>query len=92
MVSLAYRSLQPFFKWVVAEDELRASPMERMTSPIVPESPPAILRDEQLAALLMACEGSDFESRRDTAIIRLLLGTGMRRGELTGLTRGRRLR
>jgi site-specific recombinase XerD len=84
-VSLAYRSLQPFFKWAVAEDELRLSPMERMTPPIVPEEPPAVLREEELTALLKACEGSDFESRRDTAIIRLLLDTGMRRGELTGL-------
>jgi site-specific recombinase XerD len=84
-VSLAYRSLQPFFKWAVAEDELRSSPMERMTPPIVPEEPPAVLREEQLVALLKVCEGSDFESRRDTAIIRLLLDTGMRRGELVGL-------
>lgn len=27
-VSLAYRSLQPFFKWAVAEDEIELSPME----------------------------------------------------------------
>jgi site-specific recombinase XerD len=84
-VSLAYRSLQPFFGWAVAEDELERSPMARMTPPIVPEEPPAVLREEELAALLKACAGSDFESRRDTAIIRLLLDTGMRRGELTGL-------
>jgi site-specific recombinase XerD len=84
-VSLAYRSLQPFFKWAVTEDEIRSSPMDRMTPPIVPEEPPAILRDHELQALLKACDGSDFESRRDTAIIRLFLDTGMRRGELTAL-------
>lgn len=84
-VSLAYRSLQPFFKWAAAEDEIERSPMERMTPPIVPEEPPPVLREEELASLLKACEGSDFEARRDTAIIRILLDTGMRRGELTGL-------
>jgi site-specific recombinase XerD len=84
-VSIAYRSLQPFFKWALGEDEIAASPMERMTPPIVPEEPPAVLRDEELKAILDACAGADFEARRDTAIIRLLLDTGMRRAELAGL-------
>ncbi|MFN2483798.1 MAG: tyrosine-type recombinase/integrase, partial [Candidatus Limnocylindria bacterium] len=80
-VSLAYRSLQPFFKWALAEDEIELSPMDRMSPPAVPEAPPPILREEQVRALLRACEGIDFEARRDTAIIRLLVDTGMRRGE-----------
>ena len=84
-VSIAYRSLQPFFKWALGEDEIAASPMERMTPPIVPEEPPAILRDEEIKAILDACAGADFDARRDTAIIRLLLDTGMRRAELAGL-------
>jgi len=84
-VSIAYRSLQPFFKWALGEDEIAASPMGRMTPPIVPEEPPAILRNEELKAILDACAGADFDARRDTAIIRLLLDTGMRRAELAGL-------
>ena len=84
-VSLAFRSLQPFFKWAVAEDEIPTSPMDRMSPPIVPEEPPAIVREDDIRALLQACQGNDFESRRDTAVFRLLIDTGMRRGELTGL-------
>jgi site-specific recombinase XerD len=84
-VSVAYRSLQPFFKWALGEDEIAASPMERMTPPIVPEEPPAILREAEIKAIFNACSGVDFDARRDTAIIRLLLDTGMRRGELAGL-------
>jgi site-specific recombinase XerD len=84
-VSVAYRSLQPFFKWAVAEDEISTSPMERMHPPIVPEEPPPVLSELQLQAVLKACAGNDFESRRDAAIVRLLLDTGMRRGELAGL-------
>ncbi len=84
-VSIAYRSLQPFFKSALGEDEIPVSAMERMTPPIVPEEPPASLRDEELKAVLNACASSDFDARRDTAIIRLLLDTGMRRAELAGL-------
>ena len=84
-VSLAYRSLQPFFRWAVEEGEIKVSPMAHMTPPIVPEEPPPILREEEIRRLLKVCEGTDFEARRDTAIIRLLIDTGMRRGELIGL-------
>jgi integrase len=52
----------------------------------VPEQPVPILSDETLAKLLVACRGDTFENRRDTAIIRLFLDTGMRAGELAGLT------
>ena len=85
-VSLAYRSLQPFFAWAVSENEIERSPMERMSAPIVPEEPPAVLRDQDIQALLKATEGNSFEARRDHAILRLLFDTGMRRGELAGLT------
>lgn len=83
-VSVNFR-LHPFFRWAVDEGEIRTSPMERMRAPIVPEEPPDVLRIDQLAALLRAGEGNDFESRRDTALLRLLVDTGMRRGELSGL-------
>jgi site-specific recombinase XerD len=84
-VSFYYRSLQPFFKWAVDEDELRESPLARMRPPAVPENPPPVLREEDLSKLLKACEGPRFEDRRDTALLRLLLDTGMRRGEIVGL-------
>ncbi len=84
-VSFYYRSLQPFFKWAVDEDELRESPLARMRPPKVPDNPPPVLGEEDLVKLLKACEGPRFEDRRDTALVRLLLDTGMRRGELVGL-------
>jgi integrase len=45
-----------------------------------------VVRPEHLAQLLRACEGRDFTSRRDTAIILLLVDTGMRRAECVGMT------
>jgi len=80
-----YRGLQVFFKWAVEEGEIKASPMVNMKPPIVPEEPPDVLTEEALRKLLKACDGRDFMSRRDTAIIRLLVDTGMRRAELVGL-------
>ena len=84
-VSQRYRSLQQFFKWLEAEGEVTASPMARMKPPLVPLEPPEVLRDDDFRALLKASSGQEFEDRRDTAIMRLFLDTGMRRGELAGL-------
>ena len=80
-----YRALQQFFKWAVTEGEITVSPMANMKPPIVPEAPPPVLSEKDLQRLLKTCEGRDFNARRDTAIIRLLMDTGMRRAEITGL-------
>jgi site-specific recombinase XerD len=80
-----HRSLKIFFDWLVQEDEIRESPMRKLKSPHVPEQPPAVLDDEALRKLLKACEGKGFLDRRDMALIRLLIDTGMRRSECAGL-------
>jgi site-specific recombinase XerD len=41
---------------------------------------------EQLTRLLKTCEGRDFTSRHDHAVILLLVDTGMRRAECVGMT------
>ena len=84
-LSVYYRSLQPFFAWAVSEGEVTGSPMTRMRPPAVPEQPVAVLSEAQVEALLRACQGTALEDRRDEAIVRLLLDTGMRRGECAGL-------
>jgi site-specific recombinase XerD len=81
-----YRALRTFFEYLIEEDELEHSPMERIKPPIVPEQPIPLLSEDDLAALLKTTEGGGFEERRDQAVIRLLLDCGMRRGELAGLS------
>lgn len=80
-----YRSLQQLFRWLVEDGEVDRSPMERMHAPHVPEQPVDVLTVEQLQALMATCKGNTFENRRDLAIIRLFLDTGMRASELANL-------
>ncbi|HYU46917.1 MAG TPA: tyrosine-type recombinase/integrase [Terriglobales bacterium] len=85
-VSVDYRALQQFFKWADRDEEITPNPMDKMDPPTVPEAETRVLRKEQIEALLKACKGTDFMSRRDTAIISLLLDTGIRRAECASLT------
>jgi len=80
-----YRSLQAFFKWCVAEGELDRSPMVGMKPPQLPDEPPPVLTDDQLRRLLKSCDGRDFAARRDAAIIRLFIDTGVRLSEAAGI-------
>jgi site-specific recombinase XerD len=84
-VSQRYRSLQQFFRWLADEGEIGSSPMVNMKPPHVPVEPPEVLREDDLRALLKTCDGPEYDDRRDSAILRLFLDTGMRRGELAGL-------
>lgn len=80
-----FRSLRLFWRWCVEEGELRTSPMARMRPPAIPEVPVPVLSAEDLKRLIHACDGSDFNARRDLAIVRLAIDTGLRRAEIAGI-------
>jgi site-specific recombinase XerD len=80
-----YRSLQQLFKWLDDEGEIDTSPMAKMRPPKIPEKPVPVLSDDHIRLLLADCSGKDFRNRRDCAIIRLFLDTGMRLEGLSGL-------
>src|ERR1035437_8724864 len=80
-----YRSLHRFFAWLLDEEEIAASPMLKTHPPKVELDPPPVLTEAQLVKLLRACEGPRFLDRRDMAIVRVLLDSGMRVGELVGM-------
>ena len=83
--NVVYRALQQLMRWLLDEEEIDRSPMERMRPPIVPEKPVPVLTEAQLRALLASAKSASFVDRRDAAIIRLLLDTGGRLSEVAGL-------
>ncbi|WP_364706800.1 tyrosine-type recombinase/integrase [Streptomyces ossamyceticus] len=83
-----YRSLRRFFNWCVDEEEMDRSPMRTMKPPEVPEVEVPIIPEDSLRKLLKVCEGKDYKSRRDTAIVMLFLDAGPRLSELTERTVG----
>jgi hypothetical protein len=51
--------------------------MAKMRPPKIPEKPVPVLSDDHVRLLLADCSGKDFRNRRDSAIIRLFLDTGL---------------
>lgn len=84
--AVRFRSLQQFYRWAVEEELIEASPMAGLSPPTIPEQPVAVLDEAQLARLLGCMNSRSFDDRRDTAIVRLFLDTGMRLSEMAGLT------
>jgi site-specific recombinase XerD len=76
--------LRTFFKWLVREEILTASPMERIDPPISRSDQITPFTTEQVQKLLAAAKKSK-HPKRDEAIMLMLLDTGMRVSELTGL-------
>jgi site-specific recombinase XerD len=80
-----YRALNTFFGWLVNEGVLKASPTQKVEPPMVPTQPTEVISLPVLKRLLRSMEGRDFRDRRDNAMMRLLLDSGMRREELAAL-------
>ena len=84
-VVLYFRCLQQWFKWLVDEEEIDVTPMAKLTAPKLTETTVPIIPEEDLAKLLAVTSGNDIWQRRDHAIIRTFVDTGMRLGELVGM-------
>jgi site-specific recombinase XerD len=80
-----YRYLQQFWRWVVEEGERSNSPMKGMSPPTIPERPVPVYERDELRALLRVSEGQGFEARRDHALVRMFIATGVRLGEMAGM-------
>jgi site-specific recombinase XerD len=82
-----YRNLSVYFGWCVREGDtgLDENPMDLVGKPKVSEVAKPFFTDRDLSALLKVTRGQDFESRRDHAMIRILVDSGMRISGLAGL-------
>lgn len=85
-VKTRYRGLFRFCGWLVDEEEIPDHPMKTLSPPQPKAKPVPVLSDEELTALLKACNGKDFRARRDEAMIRVLLDCGIRVSEMCALT------
>ena len=85
-VRTRYKGLRRFCRWLVAEDILDTDPMDGMEPPPAQNKPVPILTDDELTAVLKQCQGKGFETRRNEALIRVLMDTGCRVSELVGIT------
>jgi site-specific recombinase XerD len=81
-----YRNLRVLFKWLVKEGERTGpDPMPRVQPPKVTVKIKPMLTDDALAKLLKAADGTTFEARRDAAILRVLIDSGVRVSGLGGM-------
>ena len=79
-----YRSLQQFFRWLAAEDEI-ADPMSGLRAPKVADKPVPFFTSVELSKLEKACQGNTFARRRDAAILAVFRSTGIRLAGLSGI-------
>jgi site-specific recombinase XerD len=90
-------AVRHFTRWLADEGEIPADPFLRMRPPKVDQPVVPVLTDDQLRALIKACQPLTAEERtvlaslrhrRDEALVRLMLETGMRASECINLEVG----
>lgn len=81
-----FRNLRVFFGWLDGEGERKApNPMRRVDEPAVARKVKPMLSLDDQGALLKVCQGARFEDKRDTAIVRIFIDTGVRVSGMAGM-------
>jgi site-specific recombinase XerD len=80
-----HQALRRFAAWLEEEGELDTDPLLSVRPPKVDTKITKSLTDDEVRDLVKACGGKAFRDRRDEAIIRLMIETGMRAGEVVAL-------
>jgi len=78
-------SVRRFTTWLLEEGEIDHDPFVGLRPPKLDVRVVEPLSDDQLRALLKACAGTEFRDRRDEAVLRLMLETGTRAGEVVSM-------
>ncbi len=77
--------LRTFFRFLVRDGRLKASPAELISSPRLPKKLPSYLPEAEAAAVVETPQGTSLRDLRDRAILELLYASGLRLRELVGL-------
>ena len=83
-ISRKINSIKAFFRYMINEKMVESNPAEIILHPKVEQTPPRVLSKLEYRALRDACRGD----ARMSAIVELLLQTGMRISELAALQMG----
>src|SRR5687767_3542340 len=75
-------ALRSFYAWAHTEGVVTENPVATVVVPRADEPAPDVLDDATIGALLKACAGTTFNDRRDLALIRFMLATGLRVSEV----------
>ena len=78
-------AVRRFARWLAKEGELAEDPLAGMRPPKLDAKVVPVLSDDELRRLVKACEGKTLRDRRDEALVRLMLETGLRAGEVVAL-------
>src|ERR1019366_8625624 len=84
-VDQALRAVRAFFRWAVKNDRLFFDPTRHLVLRRAPRAQPPALTVEEVERVLDAPDPDSRSGLRDRAVLETLYGTGLRRGECTGL-------
>lgn len=79
-------ALKRYAVWLASEGEIDSNPLLGMKPPKCDTKVTDSLTDAEIRRLIAACQGKTLVNRRDEAIIRLMVETGCRAGELLAMT------
>lgn len=81
-------AVRRFSAWLADEGEIGDDPLLGLKAPKLDVKVTESLTGDEVKALIKACAGPDMRDRRDEAIVRLMVETGMRAGEVVSLRLG----
>ena len=80
-----YRGIKTFARWLKAEGLIDQDPTVNIKTPRVPRQVINVFSDEDIKKLLVVCYGDCYVDRRNSAMVLLLLDTGLRLSEMASL-------
>ncbi len=81
-------TVRGFFSYLLREGIIAGDPSRGMRLPKIPERLPDVLSVDEVSRVLDACDASTPAGLRDSALLEVLYGCGLRASEAVGLNRG----